>query len=107
MKCRRSITTPQSRPAARASARRMRPLIDQANERAAHADDVVIGVRREDDDALGKGAIGGAADVAGALEALGLAAGPAGDRLGQLAEDVDVDVIRRAVRRDQILEAVL
>jgi hypothetical protein len=59
------------------------PLLDEADERAAHADDVVVGVGREDDDALGEDRVVRAVDVAGLL-ARGLAAGPAGDRLLQL-----------------------
>ncbi len=57
------------------------PLVDQADQGAAHADHVVVGVGAEDQDPLGEHVVGRAGDVAGPLAVRGLAAGPAGDRL--------------------------
>ena len=51
------------------------PLIDQAEQRAAHRDHVVIGMGREDHDPLGKDRVGAAADVAGRLRGSGLPPG--------------------------------
>ena len=79
-------------------------LLHQALERAAHRDDVVVGVRREDDHALLRrlGALGAIAVVG-----VRLAAGPTGDGVLQVVEYLYVDVVGRAVDGQQLAEAVL
>ena len=71
-----------------------------------HADHVIVRVRRKDKHALRKDRIGWTIDIAGTLFTGWFPARPAGDRLGHPAEDIDVDVVRRPVRRQQILQAV-
>ncbi len=82
-------------------------LVDEAKERAAHRDDVVVGMRAEDEDPLGEDPVAGAIDVAGPLAIARLAAGPAGDRRLQAAEDLEVDLVRAAAARKEVLQAVL
>ena len=86
------------------------PLVAEADEGAAHADDVVVGVGAEDDDALGERALAGQA-AGGAQFGLGraggLAAGPAGDGVLEGAEDLDVEVVGLAAGGEEVLQAVL
>ena len=54
---------------------------------------------------LGKMASVGRAMSPGRLQSIGLSAGPAGDGFAEVAEDVDVDVVGRAVLGEEILQA--
>ena len=65
-------------------------LVDQTLEGTAHRDDVVIGVRREHDHALG---IRLAALWTEGIVGVRLAAGPAGDGVLKVVEDLDVHVV--------------
>src|SRR5262249_1383530 len=82
-------------------------LIDQADQRAAHRDDVVVRVRREDQHAFGEEFLALAGDVAGPAGVGRLAAGPAGDRALELPEHVEIDAVRRAATGEQLLQALL
>ena len=85
-------------------------LIDEAAERAAHGDDVVVGVRREDEDAFGENGGTGAAQradggVAG-FRFFGITtAGPTGDGVLEFVEADEVGLVGGAVEVDEILEA--
>ena len=81
------------------------PLIGQPDQRAAHRDHVVIRMRREHEHALGKDVVVRTRPVARLLGVRRLAARPAGDRRLQVAEHLDVDVVRRAAIGQQILQA--
>ena len=71
-------------------------LVDQADQRAAHRDHVVVRMRREDEHPLGENVVVRPATIARRLRVIGLAARPAGDRRLQCAKDSQVDVVRRA-----------
>ena len=80
------------------------PLRDQADEGAAHRDHVVIRVRREDQHGLGERC---GRDRTRAVVRVGLAARPAGDRMLQVVEDPDVDLVVGAVQLQQFAQGVL
>ena len=81
-------------------------LVDQPNQRAAHADHIVIRMRRKQQHALGEGAIGGTGNITGAFLVERFSTGPAVDGFVHLPEHVDVDFVRRAVRSGEILQPV-
>ncbi len=83
----------------------------EADERAAHRKHLVVRVRREDQNALGENRGGRTAQRARLRDWLSsrilrLAARPAGDRVLQLAESAEIDLVRVAVQGKQFLEAV-
>src|SRR5689334_9256246 len=90
-------------------------LIAKADKCAAHGNDVVVGVGREYDDALGENfrmemmKRRGGAGVFDHRMAIfgGLSAGPTGDRCLERAESFDVKVVSAAARSDEVLQAVL
>lgn len=81
-------------------------LIDETNQRAAHRDDVVVGMRREDDDAFGKDIAIGTGAVARLSRMGRLAAGPADDRSLEMPKDCQIDVVGRAAVGQKVLQSV-
>ena len=78
-------------------------LLYKAVQGSAHRDDVVVGVRRKDDNPLRKGhctfrTVG--------VVVIGLAAWPSGNRMLQVIEDSDVAVISRTVESQKLGETV-
>ena len=71
-------------------------LVTQADERSAHGDDVVIGVRAEDHHALWECGVG----------IVRLTTWPAGDRSLQCAKHFDIDVVCIAATGKEWLQAV-
>ena len=85
------------------------PLLAEADEGAPHADHVVIGMRAEDHDPLGKLGRPGRVLAPGHPQPAGLArpAGrPARDRVLHRPKDLDVEIVGAAPVREQILKAV-
>ena len=94
------------------------PLLAEADERAPHADHIVVGVRAEDHDPLGKHFFlhrdlsrGTTASCARPCRSQPprpprLAAGPAGDRVLHGAEDGDVDVVGPPAGGEEVLQTV-
>lgn len=79
-------------------------LLDKALDGTTHRDDVVVGMGREDNDALGEwlGALG-AIGIVG----VGLASGPSGDGVLQVIEYLDVGIVSRTIEGEQLGESVL
>ena len=78
-------------------------LLHEADERAAHRDHVVVGMRREDDHPFGEGRRRhGTRRVVG----VGLAARPARDGVLEVVEDVDVDLVVGAALFEQFAQRV-
>ena len=78
-------------------------LLHEADERTAHRDDVIVGVRREDHHAFGEGLRRyGTRRVVG----IGFAARPARDGVLQVVEDVDVDLVERTALFEQFAQRV-
>ena len=78
-------------------------LLHEADERAAHRDHVVVGMRREDDHPFGEGRRRyGARRVVG----VGLAARPARDGVLEVVEDVDVDLVVGVALFEQFAQRV-
>src|ERR1019366_2766308 len=84
------------------------PLVRQSNESTSHADDVVIGMRTEHQNALWKDLIVRAANITRALPVFRFTARPTRNRFGHCAKDVKIDVIRRTgtMTCEKILQAV-
>ena len=80
------------------------PLFDQAGKRAAHRDDIVVGVRRENKHVLGVG-IGSLGTVG--IVGIGLSAGPTRDGMLQVVEDTDIAVVCRPVQGNQFAQSVV
>ena len=78
-------------------------LLHQTDEGSAHRDHVVVGVRREDHYAFREGLRG---DRARRIVGVGLAAGPSGDGVLQVVEDVDVDLVVGAALFEQFAQRV-
>ena len=77
-------------------------LLMQANEGAAHRDDIIIRMRRKNDDTL----TGRVLPFRMTGHQLGgFAAGPSGDGVAHAIEDPDIDVVRVAVHHQQIAQA--
>ena len=72
-------------------------VISQAAERATHRDDVVIGMRREHQHALGMDIIVRARNVPRTAQMRRLAAGPTGDHRLQMAEYIPIDAFDPAL----------
>ena len=79
-------------------------LLHQTADGAAHGYHIVIGMRRKDDHTLGE-RLGTLRTIR--IIRIGLAAGPAGDGMLQVVEYLDVHIIGRAVKHQQLAQAVL
>ncbi len=77
-------------------------LVDKAFEGAAHGNHVVVGVGREHNHALG---VGGGAFGASGVVGVGFSAGPSGDCMLEVVENLDVGLICRAVHGEEFAEA--
>ena len=82
-------------------------LIDQSDERSAHGDYVVIGMRAEDEDSLREDLVGRPIDITGPLSSGRLAAGPPRDRALNRAEDLEIQIVDTPSLGEEFLQAVL
>ena len=80
-------------------------LIREADQRAAHGDDVIIRVGRKYQNAFGKGGIARPIDVARPFAIDRFSTGPSGDGFRQASEYLDVDVVSRAMRGQKVLQS--
>lgn len=79
-------------------------LLGQTTDGAAHRDDVIVGMRREDEAALGEGQGSfGALGVVG----IGLAARPAGDGMLQEVEDIEIGHVGCAMNLEHVGQTVV
>ena len=79
-------------------------LADQPDEGSAHRDDIVVRVRGEDEDGLREG---DGCDRAGAVVRIRLAAGPPGNRMLEVVEDLDVDFVERSEFLEEFPEGIV
>ena len=81
------------------------PLLDQSADGAPHRDDIIVGMRREDDDALG---IGQGPFRTGRVVGIRLAARPSRDGVLQLVEHLDIHESRLSVELlNEVSEAIV
>ena len=80
-------------------------LVGEANECAAHGDNVVVGVWREAEDAFGEDVIEGLWSVTGTFAGIGFSAGPADDGALEVSEDGEVNFVGGAVVGKEVLES--
>ena len=88
-------------------------LLAKTNQRAAHADDVVVRVRTKNNDSLGKLVAASRVIAAGSIgfctasRLSRLAARPAGDGALESTKNINVQVVGTPALREQFLESML
>ena len=80
-------------------------LIGESDQRAAHRNDIVVWVRRKNEDALRENIVVRPIAIARLLFARRLTCWPAGEGRLQIAKRFEVDVVSRAVVGEQVLQA--
>ena len=79
-------------------------LLHQTLEGTTHGDDIIVGVRREDNHTL----LGGFRTLRTvAVVSIGFSTGPSGDGVLQVVEDLDIHVVSRTINSQELAKTIL